>query len=835
MYQKIRFVLSAGFAWVAVSYGGHRDVAGILGATHMNPLYNFTSAPVLEEGADVMRHMGSSAIKLWYGPDYATNYPQNHSWPMVNNLTELAQTPYFQTMFGDPDFKVYSLELATFDYHRAWVNGLVGYESNSISVEVSDFATYLLTNYNNSGKTFILQNWEGDNNLGENASATKVQGMIDWLNCRQDAITAARDNLVGTVSNVWVYGAAECNKVGQPDWEGPRCITNVFPYLHMDLYSYSDWYTRESEADLLEDLNTIKRFAPDSAAFGHENVMLGEFGLNRTVNGEVGNLLSSRTEFEIGMDCGARFMFYWCVYDTNTNQSHGLVLNAEHAGWFGLPVDHTGRYFTQTRNYFATNALTLDIYEDFADDFSHCAGYSNLTVVTTLKDQLDNDPARFVRSDGSQSGVLWYSFDRDVRRLAIMGYEEPGKNNQVYVYASKTGAAGSYTSIPMRRITNSVYPGNTYRRVLNKNVDVIPSGYRYFKIILNSDVQWSPQFSSIRFYYERPPIMQTIQFGGLVSHLTNASHQALIGANELVQWNGADSWDGSFGLNGTLKNAGTNVFISSPATGLRLATTMISSTDPEGTNTITSGGVLGIKGGENAKFDSTNSEKWTFDFDRAVVLKQLILSAIQYDGETVEVTINGETWSFTRTNLNMSAAGWDANRYVYTFDPPVELTANTDVQIAATAGQWGLEGVVVRAGELATPYDLWAAMYGLEGVDADWFADPNQNGLVNQWEYALGGNPIHAGTSSVWPDFKLVQQGGSNVVEYVHHRRRDAVARGLTYNVKWTDSLVSAGWSTTGVVETGSRILDESFETVTNRIPADASQKFIHLEIESAE
>ena len=804
----------------------HRDVAEILGATHMNPLYSFTATePVLKEGSDVLKLMGSSAIKLWFGPDYATdNYPQNHSWPTVSSLTGLAQTSYFQNLFADTAFKTYSLQAATFNYRNGWQYGdFSAAESNAVYNEIYDLTAHLLSTYNNSGKTFIIQNWEGDNALGQNASAQLVQNMIDWLNCRQSAIDAAVADL--PASNVWVYGAAECNKVGDPGWSGARCVTDVFPYLHMDLYSYSDWYTRFSEAKLLEDLNNIKRFAPDSAAFGHENVMLGEFGLNRMLNSEADNFTVSRTEYEIGMDVGARFAFYWCVYEqADTNQSHGMVLNAERAGLFGLPVDETGRYYSLTHNYFKTNSLMLDIYEDQVDDFSLCSSYSNLTVVTTLKDQLDNDPSRFVRMDGAQSGILEYSLDSDVRRLAITGFEEPGNNNQVWVYASQTGETGSYISIQMRRVINSVYPGNTYRRVLNKNVNEIPPGYRYFRIIISGDVQWSPQISAVRFYYERPPIIKTIQFGGVAWHLTDASHQMLIGADELIQWNGVDNWGASFGANGTLNNKGTNKTLSSPAMGLQLISTGISSTAPAGTNTVTSGGVLGIKGGDNSKFDSDNAEQWAFGFDRAVVLKHLILSALDNDNETAEVTINGETWSFDRTV--MSSAGWGVKRHVYNFDPPVELAAGTEVRIAPTEGQWGLEGVVVRAGELATPYDLWTDIQEYERADAEFSADPDGNGQNNLLDYALDWTP---------PTYGVAESGGSNAVEYIYRRRRDAAARGLTYNVEWTGNLVSNVWSSAGVSEAGFEVLDVGFESVTNRIPTDLPQKFIHLGIDVVE
>jgi len=133
-----------------------------------------------------------------------------------------------------------------------------------------------------------------------------------------------------------------------------------------------------------------------------------------------------------------------------------------------------------------------------------------------------------------------------------------------------------------------------------------------------------------------------------------------------------------------------------------LITTRISSTDTAGTNTFTSGGVLGVKGGDNAKFDSANLEQLSFEFDHPVVLRQLLFTALNYNGETMQVSINGEVASFNRTDAQMSASGWGDNRFIYTFDPPMELSAGTEVQVGATAGQWGLEGVVVRAGALTT-------------------------------------------------------------------------------------------------------------------------------------
>lgn len=805
---------------------GERDVADILGATHMNPLYSFTEKPVLEEGADVLRNMGSRAIKLWYGPDYATNYPQNHSWPVVGSLTELAQTETFQTLFGDPDFRVYALQAATFNYRHGWQYGdFSSAESNAVFAEVYDLAAFLLTNFNQSGKTFIVQNWEGDNALGQDASAERVQSMIDWLNCRQDAVSAARNDLSGTVSNVWVYGAAECNKVGQPDWSGPRCITNVFPSLHMDLYSYSDWYTRESEEKLLEDLNAIKLHAPDSDTFGHENVFLGEFGLNRMNNGEAGNLLASRTELEIGMDCGARFAFYWQVYDqTDTNQSHGVVLNAERAGLFGETVDHTGRYYTQTYHYFKTNALLLDVFEDLAEDFSECAGYSNITVNTALQDHMDKDPGRFGRST-TGTGLLEYSLNRSMRRLAIQGYQYGGDNN-ITVLVSKTGAAGSYTNVPLRKIQNNPYPGTDWKRVLYKNQTRLGSGYRYVKVLLDGATHsWTPQVAAVRFFCDRPAQVKTIQFGGLVSHMTDTNHQAQVGADELIQWNGVDNRGATFGENGTLHTKDAGAFIESASTGLQMITAQIASTDAEGTNTFTSGGVLGITGGDNAKFDAANSEALSFEFNRPVLLRQLLFAALDFDVETALITINGTARSFTRVDALSEPAGWDVNRTICSFSPPVSLAAGAAVSVAATQGQWALEGVVVDANGSA--FELWKHLHGIDTYD-----NPDGDALDSLAEFALGGDPHIDDAQAVFPKLGKPESGSFQGLEFSFRRRIGE--SNLVYRLRQSGSLVSNVWNAAAGTPAVSG-LDANFENIAYPVAVDAPQQFFRLQIEEVE
>jgi hypothetical protein len=113
-------------------------------------------------------------------------------------------------------------------------------------------------------------------------------------------------------------------------------------------------------------------------------------------------------------------------------------------------------------------------------------------------------------------------------------------------------------------------------------------------------------------------------------------------------------------------------------------------------------------------------------------------------------------------------------------------------------------------------YDEWASDYGL--VDAAPAADPDLDGLRNQLEYALGGNPTNPAVQGVLPRMTFDPEDGRDGPNYVYRRRRDAEPRGLSYQVLSASSLVSAVWRTNGTVEIGSGIIDPNFEVVTNRL-----------------
>jgi len=130
--------------------------------------------------------------------------------------------------------------------------------------------------------------------------------------------------------------------------------------------------------------------------------------------------------------------------------------------------------------------------------------------------------------------------------------------------------------------------------------------------------------------------------------------------------------------------------------------------------------------------------------------------------------------------------------------------------------------------------DEWTAGFGLMGAEVDFVADPDSDLRRNLFEYAVGGIPI-AGSNSLseLPAFRLIGNGAAQQPEYVYWRRRNAAALGLNWVVKLTGSLAGSTWSTDGAGEAGAAVINDDFESVTNRgsTPGNTS-RLIRLGVE---
>jgi hypothetical protein len=133
-------------------------------------------------------------------------------------------------------------------------------------------------------------------------------------------------------------------------------------------------------------------------------------------------------------------------------------------------------------------------------------------------------------------------------------------------------------------------------------------------------------------------------------------------------------------------------------------------------------------------------------------------------------------------------------------------------------------------------YASWLTGFPTLGSQTNRADNPDGDVFDNGYEYALGGNPTNAADSGYASSYRVVEDGGSSYLEYVHAQRDDAGARGLVYSVKTdTDLLTPPGW-TTGLVEivgTNVNFIPEGFVTVTNRLPVEAQpQRFLNLFID---
>ena len=296
-----------------------RDLRDVIGVTHVAGKYHLTDKDFLAEGADRVLALGSRVIKLYLMLPPERNYPFNSQWPKVRTLADLAATPYYRAVFEKP-FTTYLL--TTYSVGRPdhyWKSGVTDEQARDEEEQLYRLARHLLTSYRGSGKTFVLQHWEGDWAIRgsfdpkTDPSPEAVAGMIDWLNARQRGVERARREV--PAPGVRVFHAAEVNlvKIALRD-SRPTVTDRVLPHTRVDLVSYSAWDTQGDPALLRAALDYIARHTPDREPFGDRNVLLGEFGLPENGHSRQQVRQTIRGAVETAVDWGCPWVVYWQVY-----------------------------------------------------------------------------------------------------------------------------------------------------------------------------------------------------------------------------------------------------------------------------------------------------------------------------------------------------------------------------------------------------------------------------------------------------------------------------------------------------------------------------------------
>lgn len=316
----VLFLLAAGPAPVRAT-----DAREVLGVAHAAGRYNFTDQDYLNEGANVLLELGTKVIKVFFLPHQVDfHYPFNSNWgdPLPANVVELAQRPHFVELFNKP-FSTYIMVISAVGGGLPYFDGLTREEAAAEQEQMYLLTKHLLTTYKNSGKTFILQNWEGDHLLlqgipeGLDPDPKRVIAMIQWFNARQDGVRQARQELgsVGNSLGVEVLHAIEVNHLARA-MAGEVTLTNdVVPFTRADLYSYSTWDIKFEPRTLVKVLDYLESKVPDSQRFGKRNIYLGEFGLAKNHGVPEGARPKRiRDLMEAALGWGVRYAIYWEVF-----------------------------------------------------------------------------------------------------------------------------------------------------------------------------------------------------------------------------------------------------------------------------------------------------------------------------------------------------------------------------------------------------------------------------------------------------------------------------------------------------------------------------------------
>jgi hypothetical protein len=131
-------------------------------------------------------------------------------------------------------------------------------------------------------------------------------------------------------------------------------------------------------------------------------------------------------------------------------------------------------------------------------------------------------------------------------------------------------------------------------------------------------------------------------------------------------------------------------------------------------------------------------------------------------------------------------------------------------------------------------YEAWTEYYGLSGTNATWMSDLDGDDRNNLEEFAFGGSPLVPDIGYV-PSGIMMQEGGTPFLEYVY-ARRSIPNHGLIYAVETCYNLVSDDWNTGDAIELPiAEMINEDFESVTNRIPVIGDEGFVRLRVELAQ
>lgn len=339
------------------------DYNFVLGTNGIGGKYKFSNESKLLEQSKHIRGMGSNIIKISLGKKSPISYG-------LKNIGAKTTLELFKSV---PDYKmVFDMD---FKYVMAWVHTCTGikwkqsinnYEEKQLYNEMYEFASYILKEYNNSGKTFMIGNWEGDwllhpnYNRYVNPPQNHVDNMTKWFQIRQKAIDDAKEKVKH--ENVELFHYIEVNLV-QKGMMGNTCIAkDILPNVDVDLVSYSSYESIKRKKYLekkiiLEEIFKYleSQLKPKENLPFSRRVFIGEYGYhaNEKPKSQKEQYEETKEVMEISLELDLPFALHWQMYNNEykpNGQSKNMSLINENGEKRDLYYLHQN-YFMAMNKY----------------------------------------------------------------------------------------------------------------------------------------------------------------------------------------------------------------------------------------------------------------------------------------------------------------------------------------------------------------------------------------------------------------------------------------------------------------------------------------------------
>lgn len=316
------------------------DFNFVLGTQGIGGKYQFSEESKLMEQSKHIRSMGSNVLKISLGKNALNSYDLKKG--SYNTTLDMLKATDDYKKVMDMDFKYIQMWVHTHTGVK-WKQGINKSEEKKLYNEMYELVSYLLKEYNNSGKTFMIGNWEGDwllhpnYNRKINPPQEHVDNMTKWFQIRQRAVDDAKKSVEH--DNVFVFHYIEVNLVLK-GIDGQTCIAkDILPNVDVDLVSYSSYEaiknrTYDEKKEQLEEIFTYldNQLQPKEGLPFSRRVFIGEYGYHANYK----NPKSYEKQFnetidimKIAFELDLPFALHWQMYNneyTNDGVSKEMSL-----------------------------------------------------------------------------------------------------------------------------------------------------------------------------------------------------------------------------------------------------------------------------------------------------------------------------------------------------------------------------------------------------------------------------------------------------------------------------------------------------------------------------